>query len=272
MSENLVLTEINIYPIKSLRGISLQKSRIGVRGLELDRRWMLVNKENVFITQRTNPLLSLAKVSVTNGGLNIDIENYGSISFEFKERIDAFLKVKVWDDVCDAFVVSRKVNDYFSSYLGEEVKLVYMPDDTKRRVDSRYAKNEEIVSFADAFPYLLIGEASLNDLNDKLEVKIRMNRFRPNFVVNTSVPFEEDLWMDFSIGSANFEAAKKCARCVVTTIDQSTGKKGTEPLKTLAKYRAVDNKIMFGQNILYKGGNTEVNIGDEVKIVSSRKI
>lgn len=272
MTENLLLTEINVYPIKSLGGISLKNSIIEERGLALDRRWMLVDKENKFLTQRTNPILSLLKVKIVEGGLEVSNMEHGSISFEFGETTGKTCKVVVWDDTCTASEMSDRVNSYFSSLLGEEIKLVYMPDESKRLVDNKYAKAGEIVSFADAFPCLLIGEGSLTDLNSRLEIPMPMNRFRPNLVVNTSVPFDEDLWEEFSIGSANFAGVKPCARCVVTTIDQATGKKGAEPLKTLAKYRSINNKVMFGQNVLYKGGSREIEVGDEVMVVRRKNI
>jgi uncharacterized protein len=272
MTDHLTLTEINIYPIKSLGGISLKKSRIEERGLALDRRWMLVDKENKFITQRTNALLSLLKVNLHDNGIEINNKEHGTVTFEFGQTIPKTKKVVVWDSVVDALEVSQKVNEYLSSFLNAEIRLVFMPDDSKRLVDTNYAKSGEIVSFADAFPCLLIGNASLTDLNGKLEVPLPMNRFRPNLVVNTSVPFDEDIWSEFSIGSANFAGVKRCARCVVTTIDQATGKKGAEPLKTLSSYRNFNNKVLFGQNVLYKGGSAQISLGDEVRIKVRKNI
>jgi uncharacterized protein len=272
MAGNLKLTQINIYPIKSLGGVSLDKSTIEERGLALDRRWMLVDKDNKFLTQRSNALLSLIKVNILDKAIKVFNEKHGSASFEFGQNNGKRSKVAIWDSVCDAVEVSQELSEYFSAYLNEEIRLVFMPEESRRLVDQDYAKQGEIVSFADAFPCLLIGEASLGDLNNRLATPILMNRFRPNLVVNTSVPFDEDLWSEFSIGTANFAGVKKCARCVVTTIDQATGIKGAEPLRTLASYRSVGNKVMFGQNVLFKGGGREVSIGEEVKVVLKKNI
>jgi uncharacterized protein len=270
MSATSQLTEINIFPIKSLGGISLSEWIIEDRGLKYDRRWMLVDENNVFITQRKYPQLALMKVKLNEEGLEVSNEKHGKISFSFEKQTSQKSEVQVWDSKCSAVEVSKEANDYFSSYMEMKIKLVYMPEESRRPVDSNYANNGEIVSFADAFPMLLIGSASLVDLNSKLEAPVPMDRFRPNLVVSTSVPFDEDFWGDFSLGNANFSAVKPCARCVLTTVDQSTGIKGSEPLKTLSKYRNFNNKVLFGQNILFRKGERNIKLGDKL-VVENRK-
>jgi len=268
--EELTLTEINIYPIKSLGGISLKTGVIGDRGIQHDRRWMLVDKENTFITQRKWAQLALLKVALHEDHLEVFNKDHGSLKVGLNETTKIESKVTVWESTCSALEVSKDANNYFSSYLNTSIRLVYMPDSNLRYVDKNYANNNEIVGFADAFPLLLIGEGSLNDLNAKLENPIPMNRFRPNLVVNTSVPFDEDNWIEFSIGCANFKAAKPCSRCIMPTIDQNTGIKSSEPLKTLSSYRNFNNKIMFGQNLLFLGGDRNLNLNNRL-IVKSRK-
>jgi uncharacterized protein len=135
-----------------------------------------------------------------------------------------------------------------------------MPDTTSRAVDRRYAPEGQMVSFADAYPFLVIGEASLADLNSRLEIPVPMNRFRPNLVFSGGTPFCEDGWRDFNIGDQPFRAVKPCARCIMTTIDQQTTTKNAEPLRTLASYRKQDNKVLFGQNVIWMGKKDKATI------------
>jgi hypothetical protein len=146
-----------------------------------------------------------------------------------------------------------------------------MPDRSIRPVDERYALADDYVSFADAYPFLLIGQASLDDLNSRLAEPVPMDRFRPNFVVSGAEPFAEDGWHGLRIGGNLFYGVKPCARCVLITIDQVTAAKGREPLQTLAGYRSANNKVYFGQNLLYGGQGTRVQAGDPVEVVSFRE-
>ncbi|WP_431292514.1 MOSC domain-containing protein [Pedobacter sp. P26] len=136
-------------------------------------------------------------------------------------------------------------------------------------VDPRYASNNEVVSFADGYPCLLIGQSSLDGLNEKLQSSIKMDRFRPNFVFTGGTPHIEDRFNTFYIGETLFSAVKPCSRCVLITIDQQTGEKGQEPLRTLAGYRTINKKILFGQNLLHQSSGI-ISVGDELKIVDWR--
>ncbi|MEE9430587.1 MAG: MOSC N-terminal beta barrel domain-containing protein [Melioribacteraceae bacterium] len=247
----LVLSEIYIYPIKSLSGISLQSSIIEKRGLQYDRRWMLVDDNNKFITQRTNPQMSSLKVEITNEGLVIShkIKSLKRLFVPFKNNNSKILAT-VWNDECIAKTSSIEINEWFSEALELNCKLVYMPESTERNVDPKYSKSTDIVSFADGYPFLIIGQSSLDFLNSKLKTPVPMNRFRPNFVFTGGEPHEEDKWKQFEIGSAIFKVVKPCSRCVLTTVNQDTGVKGKEPLATLSKYRTVNNKVLFGQNLI----------------------
>lgn len=139
-----------------------------------------------------------------------------------------------------------------------------MPDNEKRIVEKKFFSKDFIVSFADAYPYLIIGQSSLDDLNSRLETGLPMNRFRPNFVFTGGTPYEEDRWKDFKIGAAEFKAVKPCARCMFITTDQETAERSNEPLKTLSTYRKIDGKIMFGMNVVcIKQGI--ISIGDEIE-------
>jgi hypothetical protein len=161
--------------------------------------------------------------------------------------------------------VSAEADDWFSDQLGMPCRLVYMPDTTRRQVDGRYANNKEITSFSDAFPLLIIGQASLDELNSRLPVALPMNRFRPNIVFTGGTPYQEDAMKQFEIAGISFYGVKPCSRCVITTIDQQTAGKAKEPLKTLHTYRQRNNNVYFGQNLLFRGAGT-VKVGDTITI------
>ncbi|CAG5070703.1 putative protein YcbX [Dyadobacter sp. CECT 9623] len=246
------LSEIWIYPIKSLGGIRLSEAQMEERGLQYDRRWMLIDENNKFVTQRFLPVMTLIEVALNEDNLQIwhRDEPEDILTVPFEPVTAQKREVTIWDDVVEALTVSEEADSWLSARLGLSVQLVKMSESTERKADPKYAKNGEIVSFADGYPCLIISEASLEDLNARLDNKITMKRFRPNFVISGTAPFEEDNWKQINIGAASFEIVKPCARCVLTTIDPETSEKGPEPLKTLAGYRKVNNKILFGQNLV----------------------
>jgi uncharacterized protein len=264
----IVLSEINIYPIKSLGGISLPSATVEERGLQYDRRWMLVDAQHRFMTQRKIHKMALIKVNLMENGLQVSTAGMPDLLVPFVPQTNEMLTVSVWDDNCQAVVVSRAANEWFSEALQMPCTLVYMPGESIRPVDPRYARDHEFVSFADAYPFLLIGQASLQDLNQRLSEPVPMNRFRPNLVVTTTIPFQEDEWKSIRIGETVFHLVKPCARCVLTTIDQQTGTAGKEPLKTLSSYRTIQNKVLFGQNALWGRVGGQVQLGDSIEIIA----
>ena len=268
----LTLSQIYIYPIKSLGGIPVKAAVVQERGLQYDRRWMLVDEKNQFLTQRTFAEMALLQVELTTDGLLVrhKLKNIEPLLIPFLPESHKQISVSIWDDVCVASEVSEFANAWFSAALHRVCRLVYMPDTTRRLVDAAYAAKGEIVSFADAYPLLVIGEASLQDLNSRLASPVPMNRFRPSLVFTGGQPFEEDTWNYFSIQNNQFQGVKRCSRCVLTTINQATAEKGQEPLRTLAEYRQVGNKIMFGQNVIPVSTNTTVSIGDSIQVQSYR--
>lgn len=265
----LTLTEIWIYPIKSLGGIRLTKAQILEKGLAFDRRWMLVDEEGKFLTQRVYPEMALLKLTIDNEQLTITHTHKSSKhSILLHPKVVSEAKeVTIWDDTVKAFEVSEESSQWFSEMLSIPCRLVYFPEENVRAVDPRYASDQENVSLADGYPFLIIGEASLADLNSKMESPLPMNRFRPNFVFSGGQPFEEDHWKEFTIGSNRFLGVKPCSRCVLTTVDQDTAVKGIEPLRTLATYRKWNNKIYFGQNLLAID-HTFVHEGDRITLHS----
>lgn len=260
----LRISELFIYPIKSLGGISVDHARVTDRGFQYDRRWMLVDPNHIFITQREVPAMALVRVSLGGNGLHVASRLHPEPLFvPYRPVSGEFADVRVWDDVCRGQFVGAGADRWFSSALGRPCRLVYMPDEVERVTDPRYAPPGSVTSFADAFPFLLIGQASLDELNGRLEQAVPMNRFRPNIVFTGGAPFLEDGLREFSIGPVRFRGVKPCARCPIPTIDQSTAEHGKEPLRTLARYRFRDNKVYFGQNLVHDGLG-EIAVGDEL--------
>jgi uncharacterized protein len=263
----LTVSELYIYPIKSLGGIALNKASLIERGFEYDRRWMLVDANNQFLTQREVNAMAFLKVQLTEQGLLItNISKPGEeLAVPFEPTVEGTEMVDVWSSRCRAQRVSDEADAWFSKQLGFAAKLFYMPDATHRYVDGRYAHNKEITSFTDGYPLLLIGQASLDDLNSRLETPLPMNRFRPNIVFTGGTPFQEDYLKYFEINGITFFGVKPCARCVMTTINQQTAEKAKEPLKTLSTYRLKNKKILFGQNLLHQATGI-ISIGDTITI------
>jgi len=261
-----IITEINIYPIKSLGGISLQEAQVEDRGLQYDRRWVLADGENVFRTQRENEQMALIDVAIEADGLQVSHRKItiDPLKVPFAPQTDDARMITIWDDTVKAIRVSDEADAWFTEVLGKETRLYYQPDDSIRPTDPKYSiTHEEHTSFADAYPLLVIGQASLDFLNQKLDEQIVMKRFRPNLVFSGGEPHEEDTFKYFSVGQAKLAGVKLCGRCVLTTINPETAEKGKEPLRTLSEYRKNGSKIVFGQNLLVveKG---RISIGDEI--------
>jgi len=265
-----VLSEINIYPIKSLGGISLTSAEVEERGLQYDRRWMLIDDNGIFLTQRKIPDMALLQVALAPQGLVVTHTAKGMLPLvvPYETNSTRSTLVTVWDDICFAFIVSPEANAWFTNALGFSCRLVYMPDNSIRLIDPNYAKHNEKLNFSDGFPFMVIGQESLNDLNGRLAAPVPMNRFRPTFVFTGGMPFDEENWKTLKIGDVLFSGAKPCSRCNVTTIDQATAQVGQEPLKTLSTYRRIGNKVNFGMNLI--GLSTgKVYVGDKITVMEA---
>lgn len=265
----LKLTHIFIYPIKSLGAIRVSEAIVETRGLQYDRRWMLVNKKGRLLTQRQIPEMTLLKPALTAEGLEISHkhQNITPLLIPLDLTSDESIEVRVWNDLVWASFVNKEADEWFSKVLGHPCRLMYMPNDSKRLVDTDYATNGEIVSLADGYPLLILGQESLNFLNQKLKHPVEMLRFRPNLVLSGGYPHIEDEWGAIQIGEVQFRGVKKCARCAIPNINPKTGKKGIEPTETLKQYRREGTKILFGQNLLIESqGLRIVKEGDEITV------
>jgi len=262
----LTLSEIWIYPIKSLGGIRLKSAKVLPKGLLYDRRWMLIDESGIFITQRVHPVMAFFKLSLSDELFTIDYKGE-HINLPANSAVSSTpISATIWDDVVEVFEVLGDYSQWFSQRLGIKCRLVYFPEPNQRLVDEKYRLEHDQVSLADGYPFLIIGQSSLDDLNAKLGKPLPMNRFRPNFVFTGGKPFEEDNWRNFAIGKSRFAGVKPCSRCVLTTVNQETAERSSEPLVTLATYRKTNNKIYFGQNLLALACH-EIYEGDTIEFV-----
>jgi uncharacterized protein len=258
-----------VYPIKSAGGISLGASDVDERGLRHDRRWMLVDETGCFMSQRRFPRMALVGVRIEPDHLVVDAPGMPSLEVPLQPPAGGFLLARVLDDLVESLTVSDDADRWFGEFLDVRCRLLYLPDESVRPVDPTYGKPGDLVGLADGFPFLLISEASLSDLNARLEQPVPMNRFRPNLIVRGCEPFAEDGWKLVRIGSLTFRVVKPCSRCTITTVDQRSAVVGEEPLRTLARFRKVGTKVLFGQNLIHDEVGT-LSVGDPLKVVQTR--
>jgi uncharacterized protein YcbX len=262
------ISDIIHYPVKSLSGNQLKSSEIHERGLKDDRRFMLIDDNNTFVSQRKYPLLSQIDVGITEE--NIVLRDRRT-NFVIKQELQFELKkteVSIWRTLCTSHrFLKPDLDQWISEQIGASLRFVYMDESDHRPINPKYSQSEdEIVSFADGYPILVTNTASLKDLNDQLRDPISMEHFRPNLVIEHTKAWDEDNWKKLRIGEVILRIPKPCARCKVINIDPITGEKGSEVLQTLAKIRMPEGGIYFGLNaIVEKTG--KVRLGDKVEIV-----
>jgi uncharacterized protein len=262
------VTEIVIYPIKSTAGISVDARAVQAQGLDMDRRWMVVDGDGEFLSGRELPMLTQIRCRLEGDDVWVSAPGMDDIHIPPPGDSAPAQPVRVWDDACRAVAAGDAVDAWFARALGTRCHLVYMRDTGQRPVDFTYGQAEDRVSFADGFPLLLISQASLEDLNGRLEEAVSMRRFRPNLVVSGCGPYAEDGWRQVRIGETSFDVVKKCARCVFTTIDPDSGEKHPrlEPLRTLGSYRrGPGTGVFFGQNLIPRSVGT-IRVGDVLAV------
>lgn len=225
---HLTLTQINVYPVKSLGGFSAASASVEPRGLRYDRRWMLVDDEGCFLTQRELSRMALVTAAVEEDWLTLRAPGRAPLCVPLRPGGEATETVRVWRSVCRAVPVGAEADGWMGEFLGVSCRLVFMPEETRRAVNPDYRAGEGIVSFADGYPLLLLGEASLHDLNSRLERPVPANRFRPNLVVSGAPAYAEDGWTKIRIGGIIFDGVKSCDRCSLITVDQATGKRPSD--------------------------------------------
>lgn len=280
------LSQIFIYPVKSLGAYKSSSSIVERRGLANDRRFMIVEPNGVFLTQRDHPVLASIDACLIGGEVVLRSGPNNEVKLGHPEpgAQPTELRVRVWKSELTAVSMKQDADDWISEFLGREALVVYMPDSSARSVSSKFDSGGDIVSFADGYPLLLVNTESLRALNERLETAVPVERFRPNLVIEGFSAFSEDRWKRIRVGDSIFRVVKPCARCVVTTIDQQTGeKKVGEPLRTLAEFRKAENvfpqtfrdldfgrnDILFGVNLIPESPGTRITIGDSVEVLET---
>lgn len=261
----IIVSQLNIYPVKGLKGIRIDSALATSRGLAHDRRFMVVDPAGGFLSQREFPRMATVWTEIAGSQLLLAAPDCDEVSVPLEPTEGEAVRAEVWDSVCSAIAPSPAADRWLTEYLGAPCRLVYMPDATRRLSNPRHAGEDKLVGFADGYAFLVVSEASLADLNGRLANPVPMDRFRANIVLKGTLPFAEDGWGEFTVGGAVLRMAKPCGRCQVTTTDQSTGEvTGPEPLATLAGYR--DSKefgARFGMNaVTVRAG--EIGVGNTV--------
>jgi len=266
---SILLSSLIYYPIKACRGFDITESRIERMGLANDRRMMAVTPEGEFLTQREHAKLALITPTLQNDSVTLSAPNFDSIQFVI-QKSGTPTPVNIWKSKgVSAIDQGDESAKWFSDWLGVSVRLVHIADGYKRKLNRDFAVNaEDHTGFADGYPILIISEASLQDLNSRLDASraLPMNRFRPNIVLQNCEPFAEDTWKRIKIGDVEMALVKPCARCEVTTIDKETLEQSKEPLKTLGAYRKQKGGAMFGMNVIPLNEG-EIKVGMSVEVL-----
>lgn len=264
----LQVAELWVYPVKSCRGIPLDGASVGPRGLRWDRHWMVVDGAGRFLTQRQLPAMATIAPAVTAEALVLRARGMPDLELPHGAGADE-VAVTVWNDTVPARAVSVGADRWLSKHLGTDCRLVEFPETVRRPVDPAYGAPGDETEFSDGFPLLLIGQGSLDGLNERLARPIPMRRFRPNLVIAGAGPHAEDGWRRIRVGPVGLRLVKPCSRCAITTVDPERGVRDDgEPLETLASYRRRNGKVYFGQNVIPDGAG-QIRVGDAVTIAET---
>ncbi|WP_439101007.1 MOSC domain-containing protein [Congregibacter sp.] len=262
------LSGIYRYPVKSAQGHGVNSAMIDRFGLAGDRRWMLIDSDGQFYSQRRAPALALLAVAPRETGLRLSFDEQ-SIDVDLPGSQNKEVTATVWEHTLLARCAEPRVNVWLSERLGEDLRLVFCPDNATRSVDAAYlpeSLGEQRVAFSDGFPLLIVSQASLDDLNARLPASVSMDRFRPNLVVAGSEPYAEDQWQGLRIGSTTLAVVKPCSRCAIPSVNQQTAEKDPVINPVLASYRRRDGIIYFGMNAIVTAGDS-FTLGDTVSVL-----
>ena len=269
-----VLSSIHIYPMKSCAPVTRESAEVHRRGLAGDRRWMVVDAQDRFLTGRQQPRLTLIRATHVGDDDALHLAAPGMADLRVDApRAGARIVSAVWGARVTPLLAAAAAHEWVSTLLGMPCRLVHMDAQCirpmKAKYDGRYGTDDDEVSFADGFPVLLISQAALDQLNLKLASPVPMLRFRPNLVVAGTTPHAEDAWRRVRVGAVEFDVLKACTRCVFTTVDFTQGRfdPSGEPLRTLLTYRRSPQGVTFGQNLIARGFGV-VRRGDPVEVLA----
>ena len=252
----VTIQELNIYPVKSARGIPQTRVRLAATGFEWDRHWLVVREDGTFLTQRTHPLLTRISTELTDAGLVLRADGFEPLVLCFAPQGHG-RPVRIWKDSCEGLDQGDEAASWVSAVIGEPVRVVRVPATPGRRADPEFAgPHESPIAFPDGFPVLVCNRASLDDLNGRLPEALPMERFRPNLVLDGLAPFAEDRIASIEIGPVTLTLVKPCTRCIIPSTDQRTGIRGFDPVSVLRTFR-FDRKLLgvtFGENAVITRG------------------
>ncbi len=264
------IAALNIYPVKSCKGIPLQHSRVTLTGLEHDRQWLIVRPDGRFITQREEPRLALIETGIADEVLTLTSAQAGKLSVSV-DAAGPSVEVTCWTDRCAAFDMGEQAAQWLETHLGAPYRLVRFDPSRKRPSSPEWTGGVEALNqFSDGYPFLVISQASLDDLNSRLPTALPMNRFRPNIVIDGVPAYGEERVDEFRMNGVTLRGVKPSTRCIITTTNQSTAEReGEEPLRTLRTYRLSKELkgVLFGQNaILLAGAGRELRVGQSLDV------
>jgi len=260
------LTDIYIYPIKSVKAISQPAALVEEKGLSFDRRYMIIDLDGQFITGRTHPQLTQIDVQLSQQKLHLTAPGMAQLTINPEQFSTEMLSSEIWETAVDALHCHRDYDDWFSTYLDQPCQLVFFAENSQRFIKNR----ETQVAFADGYPLLLINQTSVEQLNQKLDMPVNALHFRPNIVIKGDTPFIEDSWSRIKIGEVEFEVSKPCSRCLFINVDPKTGIAApSEPLATLSTFRYHQGDVDFGQNLIPLNSGM-IRIGDELQVLATQ--
>ena len=263
---NVEISELFIYPVKSLRGVSLETMTLLNSGPEYDRTWMVTDPQGNMMTQREHPQMALIDTNIIEGQLILSTFGMQDWSVPVNQNDLDIVRTNVWGDSIKAERLDNQTNEWLSQALGESCQLIRFAPDEQRPCDPDLSYRGDHTFFADAFPLLILSQASLDHLNSKLENPVAMNRFRPNIVVSGCNAHAEDDWQALHIHETRIRIVDACARCSVPTVDPEMGVlSGPEPIHTLSSYRQRDGEVFFGMNGI-PDSEVEIRLGDSVTV------
>jgi uncharacterized protein YcbX len=261
----LTLRELWIYPVKSLAGVRVSRAEVTDRGLRDDRRFMVVDPAGRFLTQREEPAMARLQPRLQDDRWVLEGPSLPLLSVP-RDPSGESRDVIVWGDRCSAVDLGEEAAQWLERALGRPARLVHMPEATRRAADPGYAREGDLVSFADGFPFLLTTEASLAAVDARLEAPVDVRRFRPNLVVGGPLaPFAEDGWVEVRIGALRFFPRKPCSRCAIVDVDPDAGARAGGVLTALAGLRRDGDRVFFGQNLVHDGEGA-LEVGDSVEV------
>lgn len=280
----MIVSQLCIYPIKSCQGIQLETAKVTAKGLLWDREMMVVSQRGKFLTQRQFPQLAKVKVELADDTVTLSLSDGTLEPLTFTSTLQGReIAVEIWHDLTIAIDQGDRVARWFHKVLEldstKECRLVRQSPQYERKIDKKFLRHTNTVSFADGYPCLLTTTASLEELNRRIidiyhdsSETVGMDRFRSNIVVETKLPFDEDNWKTVQIGEIKFTIAKPCSRCIITTINQQSSDRNTfkEPLRTLGTFRHFSEQgVMFGENMIPQHSGI-ISVGDRLQVLAIR--